>query len=209
MFPENLKTLRKEKGYTQESLAIALHVVRQTVSKWENGLSVPDAEMLQRISEVLEVSVSQLLGADILINAENRNELAEMLAKINEQLAIRNRRGKLIFKIILAVLAFMIVMPLILSILFTVNLDSSQNTAAGKTEWHCVLDGKVYICTVEYNDQYRIITTSETTEAGQQFDVDITKYRDAHQLADYLTDFFEGRGGTVKVIHLEGLQLTD
>ena len=209
MFHENLKALRKEKGYTQKSLAIALHVVRQTVSKWENGLSVPDAEMLQKIAETLEVSVSQLLGADILDNAENRNEVAEMLAKINEQLAIRNRRGKLIFKIILTVLAVMIVMPLILSILFMVNLDSSQNTAVGKTEWHCALDGKVYICTAEYNEQYRIITTSEATEDGQKFDVDITKYRDANQLGDYLTDYFESRGGTVKVVHLEGLHLVN
>lgn len=209
MFHENLKALRKEKGYTQESLAIALHVVRQTVSKWENGLSVPDAEMLQRIADALEVSISQLLGADILDNAENRNEVAEMLAKINEQLAVRNRRGKLIFKIILAVLAFMIVMPLILSVLLMADFDSSLNTAAGKTELHCVLDGKVYICTVEYNDQYRIITISKAAEAEPEFDVDITKYRDANQLADYLTDYFESRGGTVKVIHLEGLHLKD
>lgn len=46
MFSENLKTLRKEKGFSQEQLAIRLNIVRQTVSKWEKGISVPDAELL-------------------------------------------------------------------------------------------------------------------------------------------------------------------
>ena len=39
MFSENLKTIRKTKGYTQEELAIKVNVVRQTVSKWEKGVS--------------------------------------------------------------------------------------------------------------------------------------------------------------------------
>ena len=61
MYNENLKTLRKQKGFTQEELAIRVSVVRQTVSKWEKGLSVPDADALQRIAEVLDVSIHQLL----------------------------------------------------------------------------------------------------------------------------------------------------
>ena len=65
MFGENLKTLRKQKGFSQEELAARLHVVRQTVSKWEKGRSVPDADALIRLAEVLEVSVSELLGAKI------------------------------------------------------------------------------------------------------------------------------------------------
>ena len=46
MFAENLKKIRKDKGYTQEILAEKLNVVRQTVSKWEKGLSLPDVDML-------------------------------------------------------------------------------------------------------------------------------------------------------------------
>lgn len=65
MFGENLKTLRKQKGFSQEELAARLNVVRQTVSKWEKGLPVPDADTLIRLAEVLEVSVSELLGAKI------------------------------------------------------------------------------------------------------------------------------------------------
>ena len=53
MFGENLKMLRKQKGFSQEELAVRLHVVRQTISKWEKGLSIPDAEMLIRLAEIL------------------------------------------------------------------------------------------------------------------------------------------------------------
>lgn len=93
MLQENIRTFRKERGLTQEELAIRVNVVRQTVSKWEKGLSVPDADMMQRLAEVLEVTVSQLLGED-REPERNRNEIAEQLARINEQLAIKNRRSK-------------------------------------------------------------------------------------------------------------------
>lgn len=99
MFNENLKELRKSKGFTQEELATKVNVVRQTVSKWEKGLSVPDADSLQKIAEVLEVDVSQLLGAKIETE-ESRNEIAEQLSRINEQLVIKNRRTKKIIKVI-------------------------------------------------------------------------------------------------------------
>lgn len=62
MLNENLKAVRKSKGLSQEELAIKLNVVRQTISKWEKGLSVPDSEMLIKISDVLETPVSVLLG---------------------------------------------------------------------------------------------------------------------------------------------------
>ena len=62
MLNENMKAIRKSKGLSQQELAIKLNVVRQTISKWEQGLSVPDSDMLIAISEVLETPVSTLLG---------------------------------------------------------------------------------------------------------------------------------------------------
>lgn len=88
MFNENLKTIRKEKGFSQEQLALRLNVVRQTISKWEKGISVPDAELLIKLAEVLDVSVSDLLGARIEV-PEDKNEievLANELSKLNELL---------------------------------------------------------------------------------------------------------------------------
>ena len=112
MFSENLKTIRKAKGYMQEELAIKVNVVRQTVSKWEKGLSVPDADVLSHIAEVLEVSVSELLGADIK-QEDSKNEVAEQLAKISEQLAIKNRRSKKIWRIIGIILLAIIIVNII------------------------------------------------------------------------------------------------
>ena len=68
MLSENIKEIRKSKGLSQEELAIKLNVVRQTVSKWEKGLSVPDADTLCKIADALETSISELLGSEINTN---------------------------------------------------------------------------------------------------------------------------------------------
>ena len=65
MLCENIKAIRKSKGLSQEELAIKLNVVRQTISKWEQGLSVPDADMLISLSEAFETPVSTLLGEPV------------------------------------------------------------------------------------------------------------------------------------------------
>ena len=67
MLNENIKRIRKSKGLSQEELAIKLNVVRQTVSKWENGLSVPDSSMLIMLADELDSTVSELLGEPIVI----------------------------------------------------------------------------------------------------------------------------------------------
>lgn len=103
MFSKNLKTLRKQKGFSQEELASRLHVVRQTISKWEKNLSVPDADTLIRLAEILEVSVSELLGSKIE-NGNVTNDVAEQLSRINEQLAMKNRRSRRIWKAIAIIL---------------------------------------------------------------------------------------------------------
>ena len=119
MLQENIKNFRKERGLTQEELAIRVNVVRQTVSKWEKGQSVPDADLLQRIAEVLEVSVSQLLGEER--EMEHRNEIAEQLSRINEQLAIKNRRTKRLWSIIGAVLGLWILVHTVGAVLSVVS----------------------------------------------------------------------------------------
>ena len=88
MLSENIKAIRKSKGLSQEELAIKLHVVRQTISKWEQGLSVPDAAMLISISEVFETSVSVLLGETVVEpKADDLKAISEKLEVINLQMA--------------------------------------------------------------------------------------------------------------------------
>ena len=93
MLHDNLKTIRKNKGYSQEELAERIHVTRQTVSKWENGQSVPDAEMIRAIAKVFGVSVSELIEGDAEEIIENQ-VIIDQLARINEQLIISNRKIK-------------------------------------------------------------------------------------------------------------------
>lgn len=95
MLNENIKALRKSKGLSQEELAIKLHVVRQTISKWEQGLSVPDADMLVALSEAFETPVSTLLGEAVAEpEADSIKAIAEKLEVINLQLAQRKAAGK-------------------------------------------------------------------------------------------------------------------
>ena len=98
MLKDNIKTIRKSKGLSQEELAIKLNVVRQTISKWEQGLSVPDAEMLVSISGVFETHVSALLGENISESkTDNLKAISEKLEIINFQLLQRrNERRKII-----------------------------------------------------------------------------------------------------------------
>ena len=91
MLSDNIKNLRKAKGLSQEELAIKLNVVRQTVSKWENGLSVPDSELLIKIAEELETSTTVLLGETVKLDEDSEMKaIANKLAIINEQIARHN-----------------------------------------------------------------------------------------------------------------------
>ena len=130
MLHENLKILRKQKGFTQEELADKVHVVRQTVSKWEKGLSVPDAGTLQNIAEVLEVNVNELLGADLMKDAD-RNEVAEQLSRINEQLAIRNRRWRKFWKILGVII---LAVTILWGVLVSIRLIPFTSTIETNTE---------------------------------------------------------------------------
>ena len=117
MLSENLKTLRRQKGFTQEELAARLNDVRQTVSKWEKGLSVPDAELLTRL-----VPVSTLLGSAIPDDKEP-DDIARQLARINEQLAVKNRRSRRIWRTAAAVLIAVVVIYLLLIAVSIIAFD--------------------------------------------------------------------------------------
>ncbi len=138
MFGENLKTLRKQKGFSQEELATRLHVVRQTISKWEKNLSVPDADTLIRLAEILEVSVSELLGAKIE-NENTASDVAEQLSRINEQLAIKNRRSRRIWKIVAIILAAIVLINIFIAVFFSVptlneGIQSNQPEIIDQTQ---------------------------------------------------------------------------
>ena len=111
MLNENIKALRKSKGLSQQELAVKLNVVRQTVSKWEQGSSVPDSDMLIAISEVLETPVSTLLGETATeAEVDNLKAISEKLEIINLQLAQRKTtRRKIIRWLLISLCAIIVV----------------------------------------------------------------------------------------------------
>ena len=123
MLKDNIKALRKKKGLSQEELSIKLNVVRQTISKWEQGLSVPDAEMLISLGNVLDTSVSTLLGETI--SEDNPNDLkkiSEKLEIINLQLAERKENKRKFWHYFFIVLCVIILLIVVSICLFRMGL---------------------------------------------------------------------------------------
>lgn len=120
MLNENMKAIRKSKGLSQQELAIKLNVVRQTISKWEQGLSVPDSDMLIAISEALETPVSTLLGETVTESkVDDLKALSEKLEIINLQLAQRKTTIRKMFHWLLISLCSVIV--IIFAVLVVIN----------------------------------------------------------------------------------------
>ncbi len=141
MLNENIRTIRKSKGLSQEELAVKLNVVRQTISKWEQGLSVPDSDMLISISEALDTPVSTLLGETVSVEkADDLKVISEKLEIINLQLAQRKTTKRKILHWLLISLCAVIV--LITAVLFVINSPylgwdfGNPETAVGGTVFH-------------------------------------------------------------------------
>ncbi|MCI8271462.1 MAG: helix-turn-helix transcriptional regulator [Erysipelotrichaceae bacterium] len=110
MLNENIRVIRKSQGLSQQELAVKLNVVRQTVSKWEQGSSVPDSDMLISISEVLETPVSVLLGENVMESkVDDIKAISAKLEVINLQLAQRKITRKRILHWIFISLCVVIV----------------------------------------------------------------------------------------------------
>lgn len=108
MLNENIKAIRKSKGLSQQELAVKLNVVRQTVSKWEQGLSVPDSDMLLSMSAVLETPVSTLLGENVIeAEADDLKAISAKLEVINLQLAQRKTTEKRVQRVLYGLLSLL------------------------------------------------------------------------------------------------------
>ena len=194
MLGENLKALRKQKGMSQEVMAQQLNVVRQTVSKWEQGLSVPDAQMLTRIAELFEVPVSSLLGESIEENV-NINEIAVQLAVLNQQLAARRGRTRKIVRIVLIAAAALIAGYILLHIVFGVIVDN--NRVMSSATLTCSLDGETYYYGLNYDDQFRIHEGGGDAFVANHTDVETCD--DANVAIAHIEDWFKDRGGSVDI----------
>ncbi len=141
MLSENIRTIRKAKGLSQEELAVKLNVVRQTISKWEQGLSVPDSELLLALSEALETPVGTLLGETVAEpEADDLKAISQKLEVINLQLSKRQQsRRKAAHWLFIAVAVVIVVLTAILFCLNSPYLGWNYNdpeTAVLGTAFH-------------------------------------------------------------------------
>lgn len=141
MLNENIRAIRKSKGLSQEELAIKLNVVRQTISKWERGLSVPDSDMLISISEVLETPVSTLLGETVIESkVDDLTAISEKLEIINLQLAQRKTiRRKILHWLLISLCAVIVTISVALIVLNSPYLGwdySNPETAVVGVAFH-------------------------------------------------------------------------
>lgn len=141
MLSENIKTARKSKGLSQEELAVKLNVVRQTISKWEQGLSVPDSDMLIALSDALATPVSALLGEfAVRAGADDLKAIAEKLEIINLQLARQKAaRRKTLRWLLIALCAVTVIIAAALVLLNSPYLGwnySDPETAVAGAAFH-------------------------------------------------------------------------
>lgn len=204
MLSENIKILRKQKGYSQETLALQLNVVRQTVSKWEKGLSVPDAEMLEALSELLETPVSTLLGATV---SESENQQTSEMSEVAKQLAILNdrlannaaKKRRTVKRIIIGILiSALLLIVLWATCYYFYRVVPRENAVMKTTQIEGTLNGETYAYEFSYDQNFQIYEgggdgwiAAHIPEAFESSDANVA----LAQIEDYFTD----RGGTVKI----------
>ena len=194
MLSDNIKSLRKQNGYSQETLANQLNVVRQTISKWETGQSVPDADMLEKLAAVFEVPVSTLLGNNFSANNEaSQNEhIAKQLSILNEQLANQARSRKRTLKIVLISLVSL----LIITLTIIITAFSTYNFVP-LTDASTDMEESVEISVTYNNDHYSYLISydKENQITGEEGDAWIPEhlfpdsYDDVNELISRVIDY--------------------
>ena len=165
MLCDNLRKLRRAKGLSQEELAVKLNVVRQTISKWEQGSSVPDSEMLLRIAAELDTTVNVLLGDTV--DAEENSDLKTIAAKLevlNEQFAKRNETRRKVWRAIFiavgALALFSLIQMVIKVVWLQIVINSVGNIGDASTSIIGGADGPTSILVATVTARYGVIAVA-------------------------------------------------
>lgn len=137
---------RKEKGLTQEQLAEKLGITKNAVSKWERGLSLMDMSLLKPLSEILEISINELLAGENIKDEVLKAKADENIINISELYNLQaTRKG---------VIALSIVSIILIIYCGIKNLDSS-----GFVSMICGYNGLFFCSRYHYNRDKTDLTT--------------------------------------------------
>ena len=105
-----IASCRKEKKLTQEELAEKLNITKNAVSKWERGLSLMDMSLLKPLSEILGVSVNEILSGEKIDDSDIEKKSEENIIKLTELINLKSMKygiiGMALFSIILMIISF-------------------------------------------------------------------------------------------------------
>ena len=145
-FDENLRSLRKEKDYSQEYLAERLGVTRQTISKWENATAMPDLKKLTEIADFFEVSMDTLLGMEFADNDDNntdskdseqyqRQYAEQLFSVVCQNQAEQNRANQKAVKVLAIVFSVAVVCVIFALISFSNRLNNEMQNMQNQINW--------------------------------------------------------------------------
>ena len=101
---------RKLKELTQEELAEKLGITKNAVSKWERGLCLMDMSLLKPLSEILEVSINEILAGEKIEEKDIEKKSEENIIKLTELVNLKSMKygiiGMCLFSIVLMIISF-------------------------------------------------------------------------------------------------------
>ena len=196
MLRDNIKALRESKGLTLEDMAMRLPVTLETLEEWEAGTSRPKGPVMAELAEVLGVSVTELVRMDTPAESESSAEEGEGTGGSEAPSEKKRKIGpiKLIFSVVLLIL--------LIPMMVTMCERLGGEGATGEASWTCHLNGNTYICNIQYNDKYEIVSVWGDVYFSET--LDMQHVRNVNKAQKKLYRHFKDRGGTVELTSQEG-----
>lgn len=109
---------RKEKGLTQEQLAEKLGVTSKSISRWENGNTMPDYSLLKDLCNELDINVNELLSGEKIKGNDYMNKSEENLIKLRKQIDQRKKVLTIISYVFIAIIIIVFILNIVLNRIF-------------------------------------------------------------------------------------------
>lgn len=123
--------LRKEKNMTQEQLSEKMGVSNKTISRWENGKTMPDYSLLEELCDELDISINELLSGEKIENEKYINHAEENLINLTKQIEKRKRILKIIQRILLVFACILFAINMVFNYLYNDNWNRNDMLCIG------------------------------------------------------------------------------